>query len=204
MSQPASSAAPAASLIYRPRSFFEPLNIAEMFTKPQPLQVEIGAGDGSFLIQYTAQHPEYNFLGVERLLGRLRKIDRKGQRQGLKNLCALRIEAAYFVEYLLPADSTDIIHIYFPDPWPKKKHRKNRLMNERFTELAHRVLKERGIVYLRTDDADYHEQMVTVFDANPKFERIETPAELSAVKTDFERGFNAEGIPTRYAAYRRK
>ncbi|MCD6049155.1 MAG: trmB [Verrucomicrobia bacterium] len=192
------------TLVHRPRSFFEPLNIGEMFSKPQPLQVEIGAGDGSFLIKYTSLHPEYNFLGVERLLGRLRKIDRKGQRQGLQNLRGLRIEAAYFVEYLLPADSTDIIHIYFPDPWPKKKHRKNRLVNERFTELAHRVLKDRGIVYLRTDDADYHEQMVTVFDANPRFERIETPEELSAVKTDFERGFNAEGIPTRYAAYRRR
>lgn len=196
--------APAATLVYRPQNFFEPLNIGSLFSKSRPLQVEIGAGDGSFLIQYTSQHPEYNFLGVERLLGRLRKIDRKGQRLGLQNLRGMRIEAAYFVEYLLPADSTDIMHIYFPDPWPKKKHRKNRLVNERFTDLVHRVLKDHGIIYLRTDDADYHEQMVTVFDANPQFERIETPEELSAVKTDFERGFNAEGIPTRYAAYRRK
>lgn len=191
------------TLIFRPANFFVPMVMSGLYPKDQPLELEIGAGDGSFLVQYTALHPEHNFFGIERLLGRLKKIDRKGRRMGLTNLRAMRIEAAYFVEYLLPAHSTDIIHIYFPDPWPKKKHRKNRLINERFTELAHRALKDRGIVYMRTDDADYHEQMVTVFDANKKFERIETPAELSAVKTDFERGFNAEGIPTRYAAYRK-
>lgn len=193
----------APSLLIRPQNFFQPLAIADWFTPSQPLEVEIGAGDGSFIAQYAALHPEHDFLGVERLLGRLRKIDRKGRRMGLQNLRGLRIEAGYFIEYLLPAGSTDVLHIYFPDPWPKKKHRKNRVVNERFTALAHRVLTTNGIVYMRTDDADYHEQMVTVFDANKTFERIETPGELVAVKTDFEREFNAQGIPTRYAAYRK-
>jgi tRNA (guanine-N7-)-methyltransferase len=195
--------AAAASLLFRPDYFFAPIKLEGLYPTAQPLELEIGSGDGSFLVQYTALHPEHNFFGIERLLGRLKKIDRKGRRLGLTNLRAMKIEASYFVEFLLPAHSVDIIHIYFPDPWPKKKHRKNRLINERFTELAHGRLKDHGIVYMRTDDADYHEQMVTVFDANKKFERIETPAELSAVTTDFERGFNAEGIPTRYAAYRK-
>jgi len=194
----------APALIFRPRSFFEPLTIGEIFAAPQPLEVEIGAGDGSFLVNYTALHPERNFLGVERLLGRLKKVERKAQRMGLKNLRGLRIEGAYFTEYLLPAGAADVIHIYFADPWPKKKHRRHRLVNERFTELVHRALKDRGIIYLRTDDLDYYEQMVTVFDANQKFEKVETPEELSAVKTDFEREFNAKGIPTNYAAYRKR
>lgn len=198
------TAAPATSLLFRPQSFFEPLKIEQIFSTPQPLEVEIGAGDGSFLVNYAALHPEHNFLGVERLYGRLKKVERKALRMGLKNLRGLRIEGAYFTEYLLPAGSVDIIHIYFADPWPKKKHRRHRLVNERFTDLAHRALKDRGIVYLRTDDTDYFEQMVTVFDANQKFEKVETPEELSAVKTDFEREFNAKGIPTNYAAYQKR
>ncbi|MGA2863827.1 MAG: hypothetical protein ABSF95_05010, partial [Verrucomicrobiota bacterium] len=68
------------SLIYPLASILERLEPAKLFPKPQPLEVELGSGDGSFLAQYAARHPERNFIGVERLLGRLRKLDRKGRR----------------------------------------------------------------------------------------------------------------------------
>jgi tRNA (guanine-N7-)-methyltransferase len=191
------------SLIHRPDSFFELLKLAEMFPQPQPLEVELGSGDGSFLAQYAKQNPGHNFMGVERLLGRLRKLDRKGQRADLKNLRLIRIEAAYLVEYLLPRGSAAALHIYFPDPWPKRKHRKNRLVNERFTELAQQALAPGGIVFLRTDDANYFEQMIQVFAANPNFEAVETPTSLSEVVTDFERNFNLRGVSTLRAAYRK-
>ncbi|MDB6021422.1 MAG: tigr00091: trna ((7)-)-methyltransferase, partial [Pedosphaera sp.] len=158
-------------------------------------------GDGSFLVNYARLHPERNFLGVERLLGRLRKLDRKGRRAGLANLRGLRIESAYFLEYLLPRESAAALHIYFPDPWPKRKHRKNRLINARFTEIARQALAPNGTVYLRTDDADYFSQMTEVFSANSAFRLVETPAELSAVVTDFERNFHARGVATLRAAY---
>jgi tRNA (guanine-N7-)-methyltransferase len=138
---------------------------------------------------------------VERLLGRLRKLDRKGLRARLMNLRVLRIESAYFVEFLLPRKSVSALHIYFPDPWPKRKHRKNRLINQRFTEIAHQALAPEGLIYLRTDDDDYFAQMVTVFAGNPGFKLVETPAELSAVVTDFERTFHASGVKTLRAAY---
>ncbi len=201
------TAAPTAakpSLIFRPDNFFERLNLAELFPVTQPLEVELGCGDGSFMAQYARLHPEHNFLGVERLLGRLRKLNKKGLRAGLKNLRIIRIEASYFIEYMVPSASTTALHIYFPDPWPKRKQRKNRLINERFTEIARQVLVMNGIVYLRTDDKDYFEQMTTVFAANAHFEAMETPAELSVIITDFERQFNAQGIPTNRAAYRKK
>lgn len=190
------------SQIFRPASWVERLRLEEMFPLARPLEVELGSGDGSFMAKWAALNPERNFLGVERLLGRLRKLDRKAQRVGLANLRLMRIEAAYFLEFLLPLRSVDAMHLYFPDPWPKRKHRKNRLVNERFPELVSRVLVADGVMYLRTDDLDYFSQMREVFAADKRFVEVETPAEMMAVITDFERGFQARGVSTNRAAYR--
>jgi tRNA (guanine-N7-)-methyltransferase len=194
----------AAGLIYDLPSIVERLDLAKLFPKPQPLEVELGCGDASFLVELAHRHPERNLIGVERLLGRLRKLDRKGSRTGLKNLRGVRIESAYLLEYLLPPHSVSVLHIYFPDPWPKKKHRKHRLINERFPVLARSALAPGGAVYLRTDDADYYQQMTEVFGANRNFEPVETPAELAELLTDFEQEFRERGIQTLRAAYHLK
>ena len=191
------------SLIYQLESVVEPLSLARLFPVAQPLEVELGSGDGSFLRDYAALHPERNFLGIERLLGRLRKLDRKGRRAGLKNLRVIRIESSYLLEFLLPPAQVDALHIYFPDPWPKRKHARHRLIGERFPGLARRVLKSGGVVYLRTDDVPYYEQMQTVFAGAKDFALIPGPGELSSILTDFEREFHARGIPTRSAAYQK-
>jgi tRNA (guanine-N7-)-methyltransferase len=200
----AEAVSPALTLICKLTSIVERLDLVRLFPSPQPLEIELGSGDGSFLVNRAAAHPERNFLGVERLLGRLRKLDRKGRRVGLVNLRGMRIESAYFVEYLLPAESVSALHVYFPDPWPKRKHRKNRLVNAHFATIAHRALEARGIVYLRTDDEDYFAQMVSVFAAHSGFGLVETPAELNAMPTDFERTFNVRGVATLRAAYAKR
>lgn len=203
-SDPGQSTKSSGTLIHKIESILERLDVTTLFSKEQPLEVELGAGDGSFLAKYAQAHPATNFIGVERLLGRLRKIDRKGLRAGLQNLRLIRIEASYFLEFLLPEKSIVALHVYFADPWPKRKHRKNRLVNERFAELAQRVLQSGGIVFLRTDDADYFSQMTRVFDANPSFEKLEVPTSLLSFVTDFERNFHLRGVPTLAAAYRLK
>jgi tRNA (guanine-N7-)-methyltransferase len=189
------------NLIYSLTSIIDRLDLARLFTQALPLEVELGSGDGSFLVEYARLHAERNFIGVERLLGRLRKLDRKGRRAGLTNLRGVRIESAYFLEYLLPAHSAAALHIYFPDPWPKRKHRRHRLVNERFPTVAYQALAPGGMVYLRTDDANYFEQMQAVFAASSAFAPVETPAELSLLLTDFERGFRARGVATLRAAF---
>lgn len=191
------------SLIYDLPSVVERLQIDRLFPREQLLEVELGCGDASFLVEYAARHPEHNFIGVERLLGRMRKLDRKGRRVGLINLRGVRIESAYFLEFLLPPHSAAALHIYFPDPWPKLKHRRHRLINQSFAALAWQALAPGGVVYLRTDDADYFGQMTEVFRADQRFQSVETPPELAAGLTDFEREFNARGIATRGAAYER-
>jgi len=189
------------NLIHQLTSILERLDFSRLFSKEQPLEVELGSGDGSFLVNYAKLHPDRNFLGVERLLGRLRKLDRKGRREGLLNLRGVRIESAYFLEYLLPRHSAVALHLYFPDPWPKRKHRRHRIVNERFPALAHQALIPGGGVYLRTDDEDYFAQMLDVFNASSAFRAVDTPAELGEVLTDFEKDFHARGVQTLRAAY---
>ncbi len=189
------------SIIYPLPSILEKLDLARLFPRPQPLEIELGSGDGSFLVEYARRNPERNFVGVERLLGRIRKMERKARRAGLLNIRGVRIESTYFLEYLLPANSAAAIHIYFPDPWPKRKHRRHRLINERFPALAHRALGCGGEVYLRTDDQDYFAQMQEVFNASPLFEMVETPVPLQSLLTDFEHDFQSQGVVTLRAAY---
>jgi tRNA (guanine-N7-)-methyltransferase len=190
-------------IIYDLQSITERIDLGCLFPVTRPLEVELGSGDGSFLAAYAAAHPERNFIGVERLLGRVRKTERKARRAGLANLRCVRIESAYFLEYLLPQHCVSAIHIYFPDPWPKRKHRRHRLINEQFPRVASQALTPDGRVFLRTDDLDYFGQMLEVFRGSPLFREAETPAELAAVATDFERDFNASGIPTQRGAFER-
>ncbi len=190
-------------LIYELSSIVQRLDLAQMFPHSQPLEVELGSGDATFLINYAQLHPERNFIGVERLLGRLRKLDRKGRRAGLANLRGIRIESSYFLEYLLPPHAASVLHVYFPDPWSKKKHRRHRLINDRFPALTHLALAPAGVVFLRTDDEDYFAQMTQVFTAAARFYPVATPPILAGLLTDFEKDFQEQGKNTFRAAYQR-
>jgi tRNA (guanine-N7-)-methyltransferase len=192
------------SLIWPLQSILEPIPLAEIFPRAQPLEVELGSGDGSFLVEHATHHRDRNYIGVERLLGRIRKLDKKARRAGLTNLVGIRIESSYFLSYLLPRQSTAALHIYFPDPWPKRKHWRHRLINEGFPALAAPTLQPGGMVYLRTDDSPYFKIMQEVFARSTCFEAVDTTPELVTRLTDFEREFQARGIQTLRAAYRKK
>ena len=105
MQPESASAGECPSLIYPLPSIVERIELAKLFPKDQPLEVELGSGDGSFLAEYARRHAGHNFIGVERLLSRIRKQDRRGRRAGLTNLRRARIESSYFLEYLLPPHS---------------------------------------------------------------------------------------------------
>lgn len=198
----ASTAEATESSFILPPTIMDRLDFPAIFGDSKPVELELGAGDGSFLVEYARVNPDRAFIGVERLLGRLRKIDKKSRRNGLTNVRALRLEASYVLDWMIPVRGLDALHVYFPDPWPKRRHWGRRLVNAAFTQMAHKALKTGGVAHLRTDDETYFAQMQEVFDANPHFVRDTTPEPLLAVKTDFEKEFNAKGIPTRYASWR--
>ena len=123
---PASSACP--SVIYKPANRFELLDWREVFAHDRPVEIDLGCGKGSFLLWAAGTHPQRNFLGVERLLRRLRRVDRKAVRAGLDNIRLIRIEASYLIVKLIPDSSVSTYHILFPDPWPKRRHHSRRLV----------------------------------------------------------------------------
>ena len=193
----------AGSLMTRLDSYIDRVDLDALFGRKAPLEVEVGTGDGGFLLTRAGQHPERNFIGIERLLGRMRKLDRKGRRAGFTHLRLLRLEAGYVLKYLLPAASVVVLHIYFPDPWPKKRQRKNRLIQVPFGSVVADVLEPGGCVFVRTDDLDYFEQMCEVFDGLATLRRVETPLELAELKTEFERDFERRGIQGLKAGWRK-
>lgn len=196
--------AAAGDVLYSIASILDPIRPSELFPCEQRLELELGSGDGSFLAQYASCNPGTNFLGIERLKGRAVKLAKRAARGNLRNVRCARIESSYFVRYLLPPCCIDAIHIYFPDPWPKRKHWSKRLITESFARSASAVLKQAGRVYIRTDSSDYFEWMVNAFSSSLLFDPIITPPELLQVHTDFEREFLARGIPTLQAAFARK
>ena len=171
------------------RSIVERLVWDEIFPERQPIEVDLGCGDGSFLVQAAKSSPHHNFLGVERLLGRARKAARKLERAGLTNALVLRIENSYAVQWLFPRATISAYHILFPDPWPKRRHWPRRLLTADFAIALHQSLVAQGEVNLATDHESYFSEMLRAF-ANEHWQRIDPVVrDAEEWRTDFEREF---------------
>ncbi len=183
------------SSAFVPQDFFHRHSVGEIFQDNQisACELDLGCGDGSFLLAMAAHYPERKFLGVERLLGRIRRVCREGDKMGLANLRGLRIESRYFLEYFIAPNSISRLHYLFPDPWPKEKHHKNRLVQESLLPLIHAALTEQGEFLFKTDHEDYFIWVCERFDASPLFERVEWDAAEFYPKTDFQLQWESQG-----------
>ncbi len=180
-----------------------PLEWNQIFANDQPVEIDLGAGDGGFVAGRAEKHPEINFLAVERLLGRARKIARKAARLRLPNLKVLRLESLYTVQYLVPKSSVAILHLMFPDPWPKRKHWGNRLVQPEFVNSLARVLKEGGEFRLTTDHEDYFKAACAVVNQNHEFNSMPLWDFAEDPLTDFQRQFESEGRSIYRARWKR-
>ena len=189
-----------------PGDYFCELRKEEIFGDlTRPLDVDLGCGDGGFLRDMAAHFPERDFLGVERLLGRVRKVCRKAARDGLTNLKVLRLESAYTLGYLLPAGGVSRVHLLFPDPWPKKKHHKRRLVTQEFCEGLKRVLEPGGEFLFKTDHEEYFEEGLEAVRGSELFDELEWDDEIFYyAETDFERLWRGEGRGIHLARFRVK
>ncbi len=177
-----------------PPDYFRRLAREDLVPGDQPLEVDLGCGDGSFLLAMASHYPDRQFLGVERLLGRVRKVCRLAGRERLRNVRVLRLEARYSVEWLLPKKAVTRLHLLFPDPWPKERHHKRRLVRQEFLRALEGVLVPGGEFLFKTDHAGYFEWAEAELAAYGRFERLDWPEDAFFYpQTDFERQWRDEG-----------
>jgi tRNA (guanine-N7-)-methyltransferase len=136
---------------------YPPYVWSEVFGRSSPVEVDLGAGDGVYAEARAKRESDRNFIAVERLLGRATKIAKKAIRNQLTNLKILRLESAYFIKNLCAESSLDAITVRYPDPWPKRRHHANRLLQKEFFEDAARAVISGGCLKLTTDDREYFE-----------------------------------------------
>jgi tRNA (guanine-N7-)-methyltransferase len=183
------------SLIHRPPNILDPLNWPAVFGNDQPVEVDVGCGKGGFLLWAAQTRPTHNFLGIERLLVRLRKVDRKAGKRGLTNVRLIRLEASYLIGKLVPAGSVAAYHVYFPDPWPKRRHERHRLFSTGFVSDLHRTLRPAGTVSAATDHEPYFRQIEAVMAGNRGFTPLPVEDLPAEAQTEFEKEFVAAGKP---------
>ncbi len=162
------------SVSLRAEDLDDKIDFIRIFGRPGPVHIEIGTGKATFLLNQARAQTDANFLGIERDNKYYRyAVDRIGRWQ-LTNVRIIRTDAATFLANFVPDSSIDCFHIYFPDPWPKRRHHKRRFFCP--ANLGHllRCLKTNGWIRIATDHTDYFEkikQMIT--DQNEKLEEIE-------------------------------
>lgn len=174
------------------------IDFEKIFGRKGAVHVEIGSGRGTFLVNEATSFGELNFLGIEWARRYYRyTVDRLG-RWGLTNVRVIRTEAAGFIAEYVGDGTVACYHIYFPDPWPKKRHHKRRFFNDENLGQLLRSLSAGGIIKLATDHADYFEQMEAVVGRRgDELERVDfmATAGVSAgewVGTNFEKKYRKE------------
>jgi len=200
------------SITLKPEELDGKIDFVRVFGRPGPVHIEIGTGKAAFLLNEARAHLEVNFLGIERASKYYRyAVDRIG-RWGLTNVRIIRTDAATFLANSIPDNSIDCFHIYFPDPWPKRRHNKRRFFCPANLEHLLRTLKTGGQLKIATDHTDYFQLIKELISArslavagtatpyNTGFEEIEFLPAAGADKgellgTNFERKYRKENRP---------
>ncbi len=185
-----------------PRFDKERIDPRAWFDRPQrSLQIEIGCGKGTFLVQQSPAHPDVNYLGIEQSPEFYRYAADRARRRELSNVRILRANAVEFFRFWCAEHVTAVIHLYFSDPWPKKRHHKRRVIQDRTLVEFHRALEPGGELRLVTDHEDlwaWYEDHVTrhghLFQ-RCVFDRVESAGEGEIVGSNFERKYRREGRP---------
>lgn len=191
-----------------------PLDFAALFGDRKPVELEIGVGKGRFLLLAASSRPEVNFVGVEYARRYLAQATDRVAKRGLTNVRLIHTEAFSFLRERVPDGSLAGLHVYFPDPWPKKRHHKRRFYRpEVVAELA-RVLMPGGLLRSATDHPEYAPVIRAAVDAHPDFQDAGKDAALWVLPgmgdythlgvTNFEIKYLREGRPIHRFAWRRR
>lgn len=181
----------------------------ELFGNTHPICIEYCSGNGAWIAEKALQFPEKNWVAVEMKFDRVRKIWAKIKNYQLDNLLIVSGEALCATQHFFPEDSVETIYVNFPDPWPKKRHFKNRLIQQPFLDQLHRVLFKEGEVVFVTDHEGYSEWTVKEFlDHHGFVSTIDAPFYTLAPKeygsSYFDQLWREKGLQIRYHQFRKR
>lgn len=185
-------------------------NWEEIFHNPNPVILDIGCGKGHFLVEMAKKHPEKNFLGIEIYKKGLRNTKRKIQRMGLINVRLIPHEAKFVLENFFHPNEIREVYINHPDPWPKRRHHKRRLINPFFINMLHAFLEERGKIHLATDFEGYAPVILKSFEGHSGFINILNNKDGYVTRLDdripslFEAKYLEEGRTIYYFIFEKK
>ena len=192
-----------------PTDTVSPIHWPAIFGNDHPVEVEVGFGKGLYLLSRSMAEPQRNFFGIEIVRKyQLYTTTRIAVRR-LRNVKTCCADAKRVFAWRIPADSVADVHVYFPDPWWKTRHKKRLLFTPEFARNVHKVLQPGGSLHFVSDVADYFAWVTETLAAMPGFERLPPPAEQEPKHdmdylTNFERKFRREGRPIYRAEYRKR
>jgi tRNA (guanine-N(7)-)-methyltransferase len=170
-----------------------------IFARRAPLEIEIGAGRGDFMLEYASANPDKNFLAIE-LSGTVGQLlAMRCGRAELPNVKVAKMDARTLVNLMLPDCSVAAFHIYYPDPWPKERHIKHRMVSPIFVRNLARSLCDNGNVYAASDVKQWAEEIFAMLDAGD-FRRIDREPP-GAKRSAFGRKYMAQGKPVYFASF---
>jgi tRNA (guanine-N7-)-methyltransferase len=170
-----------------------PFDAVARFGRRAPFEIEIGSGKARFLLASARAHPDRDFLGVERSLSYYRLCRERVARSELSNASIVRADGRLFVETAVAAGSVAAFHVYFPDPWPKKKQRKRRLLDGVFLEIAATRLAPGGVLRIATDHPDYGRDLETLVQTVGALEALDWTDLPPPPPTNYELKYAEEG-----------
>jgi tRNA (guanine-N7-)-methyltransferase len=167
----------------------------EWVFESDPLEIDVGCHRGAFVVGMAERYPRIRFLGIERQRNRVERTQKKLVRLGLTNGQVRQDEGLNGALRVLGPQSADIIHVSFPDPWPKRRHHVRRMVNAEFLNIAWQLLKPCGQLRLMTDDEPYFRAMESVASqAADRFRPVAWDDGREVPMTEFQRKFAAVGL----------
>lgn len=183
-----------------------PLDLTKLFCRPGPVELEVGTGKGMFLTSVTSARPDRNFLGIEVSAGYARMAASRLASSNTTNGLVIHGDAMQLVRHSLPNESLSGLHVYFPDPWWKARHRKRRILNPEFLEHAGRIMQSGSCLHIWTDVAEYFYEATRAVNKTRLFNEQcdEDPGGPNATyRTHFERRTRLAGLPIWRAVFER-
>ncbi len=180
-----------------------PVDWDAVFSVDGPLHVEVGFGDGRFTVRRALAEPRARFVGLEVSSGSVQRALRNVRRHGVRNVRIAKVGAEFAVRQLFDSGSVASLVVNFPDPWPKARHEKNRLLRPAFLELAAARLAPRGEVRLATDHVDYLEFARESAAATGLYEELRPDPPPEVFETKYALKWRAQGKPLHYVVFRR-